>query len=784
MHAPNRSRDEILSGRGYQGPPLPNDPYAAAASRTAVPIQNSPPLSQGSTDNSLSSRARSQRSPSATNSHLSSSSSVSGGPGLYSPAASEFRRQSVKSSNQEAALAHHYSVLKVYLAPYLRDEQGNTRPTRARDKLLRLSPTQFNELSTDVFDELQRREDDRRRPGGIVPPSLPPRNVFHPKRNQARQKLSTLPPERFRQLATDVFFELGSRMPNLIGADGDRPSSPAGSVASRMSARTDSRQGPPLAMRRPSGQQSGMRGPPSAGMRPGPPSNGPYSPYSPSDEGMPPPRTDSRGLPLSPSSSFGRPLPQTFQSNTMVPNKSTMVEDDETDEDDDETYGLGQVSGTSEKDAETMRAFELQVSGLEAKIADLEAKLNDKDAEIDTHKQGHSKDRDEWSQTREELDMKIADSQKTLDTLHAELEHSRTDRDQTESDLRARTEQAVSDLHLELDEIRKENDMLRSANASSSKSLEHDNNWQQRYEELEQELMQHRKTTDEVRDTARQHLQEMRLLSEQSETALEREEQLQARIASLEAENEQWKIRYAKTRTQLRTLKASSIGLSMQHMATGAIPSKHEHIKPNGLVKDMDVTNFQISIDELLQAARDAPSARHSALDKAKDVVQSVRNMTSGVEGTFSNLGSPHSSTTHLSQSMAGPTPETLKIRVSRDANNLVTVIRNHAAANGLAPISLVDAAASNLTTSVVEFVKVVGVRDTQNESDDDDDSSLDGEDIEIEEIAPLSMSSNKPVVVKAPVPPQKQQAGTGWFSMLKGPKSDHSEDEDEYDYS
>ncbi|KAG9965897.1 hypothetical protein KCU61_g1546, partial [Aureobasidium melanogenum] len=777
MHAPNRSRDETLSGRGYQGPPLASDPYAAAASRTAVPIQNSPPLSQGSTDNSLSSRARSQRSPSATNSHLSSSSSISGGPGLYSPANSEFR-QSVKSNNQEAALAHHYAVLKVYLAPYLRDEQGNTRPTRARDKLLRLSPTQFNELSTDVFDELNRREDDRRRPGGIVPPSLPPRNVFHPKRNQARQKLSTLPPERFRQLATDVFFELGSRMPGLAGADGDRPASPTGSTASRAS----SRQGPPYAMRRPSGQQNGMRGPPPPGMRPGPPSNGPYSPYSPSEESMPPPRTDSRGGPISPNSSFGRPLPQTFQSNTMVPNKSTMVEDDETDEDDDETYGLGQVSGTSEKDAETMKAFEIQVSELEAKIADLESKLHDKDTEIETHEQDHSKDRDEWSQQRQELDTKIADSQKTLDTLHAELEHSRADRDQSESDLRARTEQAVSDLHLELDEIKKENDMLR-ANESSSKSLEHDSDWQQRYEELEQELVQQRKVTDEVRHNAEQHLQEMRLLSEQTETALEREEQLQARIATLEAENEQWKIRYAKTRTQLRTLKASSTGLAIQHMAPGALSSKHEHLKPNGLVKDMDVTNFQISIDELLQAARDTTSAPHLALEKAKDVVQSVRNMTSGVEGSFSNLGSPHSSTAHLSQSTVSPTPETLKIRVSRDANNLVTVTRNHAAAKGLAPVSLVDAAASNLTTSVIEFIKIVGVCDTHHEGDDDD-SSIDGEDIEVEEIAPLSMSGNKPVLVKAPVPPQKQQTGTGWFSMLKGAKSDHSDDEDEYDYS
>ncbi|THV98206.1 hypothetical protein D6D27_01665 [Aureobasidium pullulans] len=781
MHAPNRSRDETLSGRGYQGAPPGSDPYAAAASRTAVPIQqSSPPLSHNSTDNSLSSRAHSRRSPSATNSHLSSSSSVSGGAGFYSPANSEFR-QSIKSNNQEAALTHHYNILKVYLAPYLRDEQGNTRPTRARDKLLRLSPTQFNELSTDVFDELQRREDDRRRPGGIGPPSLPPRNVFHPKRNQARQKLSTLPPERFRQLATDVFFELERRMPGLVSPDGDRPGSPTGSVASRSSARTASRQGPPNAMRRPSGPPNGMRGPPPPGIRPGPPSNGPYSPYSPSDDNMPPPRTDSRGGPISPNSSFGRPLPQTFQSNTMVPNKSTMVEDDETDEDEEGSYGLGQVSSTSEKDAETMKAFEIQVSGLESRIAELEATLHDKDAEIETHKQGHSKDKDQWSQTREELDMKIAESQRTLDTLHSELEHSREDRSQSESDLRARTEQAVSDLHIELDEIRRENEELR-AHASSNRSLEQESGWQQRYEELERELAQQQQITEEVKHNAEQHLQEMRLLSEQSETALEREERMQSQIALLEAENEQWKIRYAKTRSQLRTLKASSMGLSVEHMAPGALSSKQEHLKPNGLVKDMDVTNFQISIDELLQAARESSSAPHSALDKAKDVVQSVRNMTSGVEGSFSNLGSPHSSTSHLSQSTTGPTPATLKIRVSRDANNLVTVTRNHAAANGLAPVSLVDAAASNLTTSVVEFVKVVGVRDTHDENDDD--SSVDGEDIEIEEIAPLSMSSNKPVLVKTPVPPQKQQANAGWFSMLKGTKSEHSDDDDYDDYS
>lgn len=41
------------------------------------------------------------------------------------------------------------------------------------------------------------------------------REEFHPKRNQARQKLSTLPRTRFKDLASDVFFELERRFPDL-----------------------------------------------------------------------------------------------------------------------------------------------------------------------------------------------------------------------------------------------------------------------------------------------------------------------------------------------------------------------------------------------------------------------------------------------------------------------------------------------------------------------------------------------------------------------------------------
>ena len=222
----------------------------------------------------------------------------------------------------EETLSEHYRVLKTYLGAAVMDEKGNPRPSRAKDKLTRLSAVQFQELSTDVFDESRRREQDRKRggqgaPGNDTPQFLLPKNNFHPKRNQARQKLSTLPLERFRQLASDVFYELERRFPRFTGADIPRSGSPALSVASRAS----TNRGPPSRVGTPNSMNGGLR--PGPGGRPPPPGgfrNGP------------PPGA----LPPGPGNEFGRPLPKTFQSNTIVPNKGTMVEDDDDDDNDDD----------------------------------------------------------------------------------------------------------------------------------------------------------------------------------------------------------------------------------------------------------------------------------------------------------------------------------------------------------------------------------------------------------------------------------------------------------------
>lgn len=223
-----------------------------------------------------------------------------------------------KTLMMEESLAQHYTTLKRYLAQSVRDDKGNPKPNKARDKLLRLSSVQFQELSTDVYDELLRRQS-AGRPQNSGPSQVPtyllPKENFHPKRNQARQKLATLPAARFRDLATDVFYELERRFPRFAGGDIERTVSPASSARG-----PPSRQGTPNGIRPSSRDPNSARGPP----RPG----GAYGAQNPSlgnhyISGRPIPEFPA------PDDTYGRPTAKTFQSHTIVPNKGTLIEDDD-----------------------------------------------------------------------------------------------------------------------------------------------------------------------------------------------------------------------------------------------------------------------------------------------------------------------------------------------------------------------------------------------------------------------------------------------------------------------
>lgn len=716
----------------------PNDnPYGAAR-----PPQKSPPTSQhpsSSTENSLSSRP--SRSPNASNGHISSSSSVarsSDGNGLYSPALSDSNRSF--GARQEDALNEHYNVLKRYLAQHLANEAAAARPTRARDKLLRLSPTQFHELSTDVYDELLRREDDRARRGQDVPRYLLPKNTFHPKRNQARQKLSTLPPERFRQLATDVFFELERRLPRLAGTDIDRGQSPAMSTASSQRGHPGPGRGPAM------GPPGVLRGPPYGNQQ--------FPERSASNE-------------------YGRPLPKTFQSNTIVPNKSTMIEDDETDDEED-GFGLEKVvsgltkrstdkSSGSEQDRAHIKAYEAQISELQDKVAVLEERLHNRDLEIERQEvsrrereQDLSSERTAWNTTKSDLEQQLADIQASSGTFQSQLDQVHQGHAKSTADLHDHMERTMSEMQSQISSLSTENDALRSQGHQVQQNG-NEADWRQRCQILQEELANQEKVTEDVRRNATQFLQEMRLLSEQSEVALERDEQLRSQISSLEAEVGEWKGRYARTKTQLRTLKASSIGLSLQRTADESLSARQELLSGHGLVNDVDVTGFQMSIDELLQAARQSSS--DVTLDKMKDVVTHVQHITTDSDGPFTGFPSP-GSPNPMSPDLNGAPPSTaaLKSRVSRSANSLITATRNYVSSIGLSPVSLLDAAASNLTAAVVEYLKAVGIKASHA-----DDLQL-GLDID-DGYTTLAPTVHQPV--------SNNEGGAlrqnGWFNRLKG---------------
>ncbi|KAK5992732.1 hypothetical protein PT974_06148 [Cladobotryum mycophilum] len=65
-------------------------------------------------------------------------------------------RNGPRPEADEGVLHNHYIALGAFLTA--RDPNNKQQPNKARDKLLRLSTVQFFELSTDVFDELMRRQ--------------------------------------------------------------------------------------------------------------------------------------------------------------------------------------------------------------------------------------------------------------------------------------------------------------------------------------------------------------------------------------------------------------------------------------------------------------------------------------------------------------------------------------------------------------------------------------------------------------------------------------------------
>ena len=232
------------------------------------------------------------------------------------------------------------------------------------------------------------------------------------------------------------------------------------------------------------------------------------------------------------------------------------------------------------------------------------------------------------------------------------------------------------------------------------------------HQELQSDLRRQQKVTAEVKQEAANFLQEMKALAERSDHNAEREEKLVQQVQKLEEEIQDWRGRYTKVKSQLRTLRAPSISSPTQLPDRDQFLKNRAFLKQDGLVKHVHVTRFQISIDDFLRTAR--VSEPSSVLAYVKSVIVAVRDITQDVDKS-----------TPSSQDVAEQIQK-LEVRISATANNLITAAKNFAMANGLSPVSLLDAAASHLTAGVVELIRIVKIRPASpGQIEDDDDNSL-----------------------------------------------------------
>ncbi|PYH49097.1 putative cell polarity protein [Aspergillus saccharolyticus JOP 1030-1] len=630
----------------------------------------------------------------------------------------------------EEILGQHYVALRRFLQGPYREDRLNSKSNKARDKLLRLSPTQFHELSTDVYDELLRRQQampsPARPPRPDVPPFLPPRKEFHEKRNQARKKLASLQHQRFRDLATDVYTELERRFPQFPARDASRAVSPAPSFRGRPPPTPTGFPPNGFPPPGPGGRNSQNRGPPRyppGGMPPASPMR--YPPRQ-GSLGGPPPGMNGDG-----------PTAKSFQSNTIVPNKSTMVEDDDdaagTEDDYDarsDAFALDVVlnsrrgTGTTlgDGDRKMLAETQSQVSFLQEKVTKLEELLKLRDQEISHYQEDESKvgmleelvkskdaelskyqeeqdksqisltERQEWEDVKTELESKITQAEDLNNSLQQELEKVRTEQQAMEMELRS-----------QIDQVSRQSTGDAELQAKFS-------NLEIKHQSLQTELLEQQKVTEEVRREAAGFLVEMRALSEQSHTKWEQEERLTTEVHRLEEEVKQWKARYAKAKTQLRQ-RTSSIGISDLRPDAASVAQENEFTHETGVIMDVHVTKFQISIDELLRIARE---------DNCQLVMQQIKAVVVAVRHILHDVDLRKDSNEELS---ALSTKATRK--VSATANNMITATKNFASSAGLSPLSLLDAAASHLSSAVIGLIRIVKIRPTPadelNDAGDDE---------------------------------------------------------------
>ncbi|KAG5513652.1 hypothetical protein PMAC_000690 [Pneumocystis sp. 'macacae'] len=464
--------------------------------------------------------------------------------------------RSMVNSLEEKTNIIYYTAFKQFLQASCRKEL-DSRNTKAREKLTYLSKQQFYELSTDVYDELMRRQTKTLDASFLIP-----NETFHPKRNQARQKLSTLSISRFVDLLSDVSFELERRFPALTENI---------TVLKHNELHT-----------------------------------GPYS-HSLSD-------TTNTLL------NSGLPAPKTFRSDTIVPNKSTVIE-----EGSDLDISPVKTPASSNSFRMDNSASQELPKNLDKKTENYNYRLKEIDhqeSKINIKKLDNDKnefiDDVRKNVVPTDYEYRIVSLQNKIFSLECQLNVVNSKLSESEQELliiKKTYEKSIGDeiqlrktLEVNLKELQQSNKILNEEIQVLNKKQDNLNKSNEKYqlllsnyEKLKSEMEEQQRVTNNVKREAKEFLEEMRSLSEKETSSWQQIGTLSKQISFLQDEVKEWKNQYSKAKSQLQNLKATSL-FSAQSLKLKA--DYESYIEDDGIINDTSLADFQVAIDDLLHAGR------------------------------------------------------------------------------------------------------------------------------------------------------------------------------------
>lgn len=616
-----------------------------------------------------------------------------------------------------------------HIHPIIFSHSGQRGPrTNAREKLTRLSQQQFTELSTDVYDELMRRITNARTGSEI--PHLAVREEFHPKRNQARQKLATLPRTRFKDLSSDVFFELERRFPEL--RDEFRPEVSERERREEEEAAQKQRQRQNSILSARDEDISSHTAHPSDGDRINGPTNSldqeQASDLAPQPSmsdvvvpakstlveeeiAMPFTTTDGPSELVDSSSSFDhkhtrtssgeRPasIRDSIVTTEQENNRSTMYSQAS-------SIGTGFFNGyAASRATESVASPNLAARSSQAfQSYEVEKLKSDYEFRIATLQQKVSG----LESRNNELEK---ENSERADALQAELEakrqsyHNKTQKYEREiSEHRENHQKTEGELHDTLKRLDELSERHRTLENERSTQPFNQDQMEEELTSLQRDYAEQEELVTELRGEVTNLMEELKQLSTRNDEILGDKENDQTIIRDLNNQVASYKRKYENVKTELRTLKATS-QLYVQ-------PPKTDEFMPpseSGAIADINLTAFQSSIDDLLSAARSKTPS--SVLMAMKTVILAATLVTDDVSKFEQKKQEGTVEVKEVSQA---------KTRISNSLNNLMTACRNHASSHGLSPVSLLDAAASHVSTAIVDVVKLVKVRKATKEEVDE----------------------------------------------------------------